>query len=145
MVQALLMILAGTMFFNLRVKKAQIFRATLYYGLAIWGVRSFYAYYHIPYGTHTLLLAIIHTLILYFTLKQSLIYCLAITGFSFSLIMLGGGLVGLGVNLARITIDKVLDNVWLNVLFGQLENILLIVYLFLGKLFNLTLDKMVRE
>jgi len=139
------MILAGCYFFNVSVRKKQVLLAMILQSLAIWIVRSIYALKQIPYGSHTLILALIFCLVIYFVMRVNMLYSLAITSFSFSLIMLGGGLVGIGVRWLGQSIEYVLNNTWLYIIFGQLENIFLVIYLILYKTTKFSLKKLVKE
>jgi hypothetical protein len=145
MIQALLMILAGCYFFDINTRKEQVLLATILQSFAIRIVRGIYVLYQIPYGSHTLILALIFCLVIHFVMRVNMLYSLAIAGFSFSLIMLGGGLVGISITWLGQSIEYVLNNALPYIIFGQLENIFLIIYLILYKTTNFSLKKLVKE
>lgn len=144
-IQSLLMTVACCRFFSVKFNKHQILLVTLSYGISIWLVRGLYALFHIPYGSHSLILAFIFCMLLLVITKQNLIYCLGMTCFSFSLVFLGGGLVGIGLNLTGLTEEHIFKNIWLHVIFGQLENILLVIYLTFDRIIGISLNSMVKE
>jgi len=87
------------------------------------------AIFQIPYGTHTLILAILYCLLLFLLLKLNIMHCLGITAFGFSLIMLGGGLCGLVVMWSGYSMEYLIEHIWLHIMFGHLENLFLLLYL----------------
>lgn len=140
MVQSLLMILAGAQFFNLKISKKQIIFISISYGLAIWVVRGFYQFFHIPFGTHTLILAIIFSLIIKIFTKTSIDYAIGISLLSLCLVMLGGGIGGLIHSLISLSYEEVLNNVLLHIFFGHLENSILIIFLIISKVYNFNIS-----
>jgi len=145
MVQAFLVTIAGCKFFNIKTRVKQTILVSIIYGIVIWVVRGVYSILQIPYGTHTLILAICYCLLLLFIMRINFTYCLGVTGFGFSLVLLSDGLVGIFLAWSGESIDLILGNVWLHIIFGHIENLLLIIYLVLDKFIGLSLNKMVRS
>ncbi|MDS1030261.1 hypothetical protein RDV78_07160 [Bacillota bacterium LX-D] len=136
MVQAYLIIATGVQLFNLKVNPKKLLLSVVISGLAIWLVRLLYVSFKLSLGTHTLVLLIALTLIIKMILKINFNYSLGITLSTFCLTMLGSGIAGYISNINHISLEYVINNVWLHILFGQIENMLLIIVLVISKKFD---------
>lgn len=138
-IQAILMIVAGNSFFGIKKDLGRVLLAASLYGISIWLIRGLYDIYQIPLGSHTLILAFIFFVLVHLIFRQHWSYSLGITCFSLCLVMLGGGLVGLGIKMSGLTVEYIFNNVWLHIIFGHLENTLLLVYLVINNLIGLSI------
>lgn len=129
MIQSAIMIVTGLELFNINYKLKNILIPVMIFGLAIWVVRKVYVYYHIPFGSHTLVLIVLFCIILRLFVIVKNHYVISIALLDFSLIMLGSCLVGYIFNIFHVDSSVVMKSPSLLVVFGQAENIFLIILL----------------
>lgn len=111
------------------------------YGAAIWIIRGLYQYYHIPLGSHTLVLTLIFFLLIKTIAKVSWGSALGIALVSSSLVMLGGGISIIIVQYFQLDVNNVLGNPWLHVLMGYTEIVFLVLMLVINEVFGFTLTR----
>lgn len=134
-VQALLMIVSGKMFFDVRFTIQRLLIFSISFGSSIFFIRNLYLYFQWPLGPHTLILMGIFCLLCIYLGKVPFIYAIGMTLFGFCLVMLGGGLAGMALKIFSVDFETALNNVWLYILFGNLsENLLLALFIFFSHL-----------
>jgi len=140
-IQTFLMTTVGLRLFDYRVSlKSLIFIGTVS-GVGVWLVRGLYLYYHIPFGTHTLIMMLIILLLLKKIVKASWSIALGTVLVSFSLVMLGSTLSGAVIQFLQIDAQDVLNNPWLQILMGYIESIFLVLMLVINSVYGFTLIK----
>lgn len=139
MVQAFLVITVGLKFYNLKLETKKLLLGALTFGLIIWIVRKAYIYFEIPYGTHTLVLITLYALFLKLFFKLTFNYAIGMSLFGFTLILLGGNLVGYIFEAFKISVEHVLSSPLLHTVFGNIENSFLLLALIIMRIFNFNL------
>ena len=143
-IQGLLMVIAGVQFFDLKINNKQIIAVGACYGLVIWLVRGVYSYYSIPLGTHTIVLAILFCIIIKIITKTPVYYAVGISLMSFCLVMLGVGVVAFAIKLNSLNLEQIMSNIWLNILFGHIENSILIIFMVVSRLLKFNISNINR-
>ena len=143
-IQALLMVIAGVQFFDLKINSKQIIAVGIIFGLTIWLVRGAYSYLNIPLGTHTIILAILFCIIIKVATKTDIYYAFGISLMSFCLVMLGVGVVALAIKLNSLNLEQIMSNIWLNILFGHIENSILIIFMVVSRLLKFNISNINR-
>ncbi|MFX0547968.1 hypothetical protein ACOAKC_01410 [Hathewaya histolytica] len=136
-IQSFLMVAVGYSIIGIKLDRRKIIGVTILNSICIMGVRSLYNKFNIPYGTHTIVLAIIYTLICKLITKENLINSLISTLISFSLIVVQELIVLLPiVYIFKVDIDKLIsNNNFMFILITFIGNSLLgILYIFFFKL-----------
>lgn len=143
MVQSVLMSLTGLRLFGINIKFRTVLLIGIIHGLAVWVVRGIYTTYEIPFGTHTIILMIVLVLLINILGKVKLGNALAVALVAVSLIMLGSALTDALVPLLKLDGKTILENTWLHILFGYMENVFLVLFLAINGLFGFTLSKII--
>ncbi|GAW91431.1 hypothetical protein [Calderihabitans maritimus] len=111
------------------------------HGLAVWLIRGAYLYYHIPFGTHTLILTVILFLLIRMLARVSWGEALGATLTSVSLVIIGSSISGIIVQFYHLNVQDIMNNTWLHVLIGHTENVFLVLLLVINSVFGFTITK----
>lgn len=144
-VQSFFMFTVGLKFFSIEYKTKQLIYAMISYSISIWFIREIYIYFHIPFGTHTLFLFVFFCIILKILFKLEYQYILSIALLSFSFIMLGSSLAGILSDIIKLDPNVIISNTWLYLIFGNIENIVLIIFYIFISFFNLNISKLIKS
>jgi hypothetical protein len=139
MIQSLLMVLAGLEFFNIKYKLKEIILPVLIFGFTIWLVRFLYVYCQIPFGSHTFVLFVLFCIILRLFFKTKVYIILTIALLDFILIMLGACAGGYIIHFIKIDMSITLNSTLLHILFGNTENIFLVMLFAVTKIFKVNM------
>jgi len=139
--EALLLAYVGLALFGVRLSWARLFVVGGVYSLCIWGVRSIYTIFEISFGSHTLILTAMLILIIRFIgqVDWGIAVGASLTGMT--LILLGSMLTDFAAQKLNLSLDKIISSVWLNIVFGYMEDVFLILMLLLNKLLGFTFVK----
>lgn len=137
-VNAFLMSVTGLRLFGHRSNLKTFTTLGITYGVAIWIVRGIYGHYHIPLGTHTIILTLIFAFLVRMIGKVDWGTALGVALVSSSLGMLGGGISILIIQFLQLSVMDILSNPWLHVLIGHTENVFLVVMLTVNSVFGFT-------
>lgn len=140
-VHGFLMATTGLRLFGYRRNLKTLITLSITYGVAVWIVRGIYGHFHIPLGTHTIILTLIFSLLITTIGKVNWEIALGVALVSSSLGMLGGGISILIIQFFQLSVTDVLSNPWLHVLIGHTENIFLLIMLIVNSTFGFTLTK----
>ena len=139
LVQTLLMVYVGLALFDVQLSGPRLAACGILLALCLWLVRGVYTLLGIPFCTHTLIMTILFILVLKTIGHQSWGISIGATLVSMTLVVIGGGMSQLLLPTFELTAKKVLGNPWLHILMGYVENIFLVLGLFLNKAFGLTI------
>ncbi|SMB98659.1 hypothetical protein SAMN00808754_2472 [Thermanaeromonas toyohensis ToBE] len=140
-INAFLLSMTGLRLFGYRSSLRTLITLSITYGVAVWIVRGIYGHYHIPLGTHTIILTLIFSLLIRTIGKVNWGIALGAALVSSSLGMLGGGISILIIQFFQLSVTDVLSNPWLHVLIGHTENVFLVIMLIVNSRFGFTLTK----
>jgi len=139
-VEAFLMTITGLRLFGYKGNIKIYLSIGLIHGIIVWSVRGVYLHYHIPFGTHTLILLAIYYLLVKTISKVSWGTALGAALVSFSLVLIGGVVSGVLVQSLHLNMGDIVNNPWLHVLVGYSENVFLVLLLIVNVIYGFTLN-----
>lgn len=140
-VEGFLMTMTGLRLFGYKTNVKILAAISITYGASIWIIRGVYQYYHIPLGSHSLILTVILSFLIKMIGKVNWGTALGAALVSFSLVMLGGGMSVVIIQYFQLDVNNVLSNPWLHVLMGYTEIVFLALMLIINKVFGFTLTR----
>ncbi len=138
-VQTTLMVYIGLALFNISLSKARIVICGFTLGVCVWLLRGVYVLLGISFGTHTLVMTLLFILGIRFIGRQNWGIATGASLVSMTLVVIGGGISQLLVDVFDLTGQQIMGSVWLHILMGYVETIFLIGMLFLNKVFGFTI------
>lgn len=139
LVESFLMVFCGFRLFKVQQRTHILIIISIIYGLAIYFVRGLYIYFNYPFGTHTLILALIFLLLVMTIGKINFSLSVGITLLSFCLMLIGGSLSAIVVQQFNLNPIDILNNPWLHVAVGNSENVMLLIALICSYVFNFSI------
>lgn len=139
-VEACMLAYAGLGLLGIRVPLNEIIRIGVSHGIAVFMVRGFYSSMGIPFGTHTLILVLILSLLIakFTHLRWGIALSASLLGMV--TLILGESLILPNFHeLLNLTVDQIWANPWTHVLAGYVGDILLVIVTVLIALTNFSL------
>lgn len=142
LIQAMLIVFSGLVFFEVkRVSKVKIIALSVIFAACILAVRTIYLTFEIPFGSHTIVLILMLTLIVKMGAKASWGISFSLSFMAMSLILIGSVLSIPVVSLLGLTTNEVLSNSQMHILAGNIENLPLFLFFIAVKFFDLRYSK----
>jgi len=139
--EAVLLVYVGLALFNTKLSWPRLLAVSGAYGLCIWIIRSIYMIYEIPFGSHTLILTFLLILIIRFIGKVDFGISVGAALTGMTLILLGSWFSDFVIQKLNLTWKQILNDLWLHVVFGYIEDVFLILMLVLNKMLGFTFVK----
>ncbi|MDK2821215.1 MAG: hypothetical protein PWP31_1180 [Clostridia bacterium] len=133
------MVVTALRLFGYRSDFKIVIKIGVIYGIAIWIVRGIWNYYQIPISllTHTLVLMVIFSFLLKTIGKITWNNAIRATLINISLLLLSDFIILPPLlNFIELDMTNVFNNPWMHILIGYIENIFLLLLLFLNVVFG---------
>ncbi|MFZ3172432.1 MAG: hypothetical protein WA118_10665 [Carboxydocellales bacterium] len=132
-IESSLLVAAGPGLLGMRPRIGQILLVGLVHGLAVWGVRTLYQVLKIPFGSHTLILAIILFLCLWQLAKLPIFVAISGAAISVTLLLISEPLILIPfVGYLNLTFEQIMKNFLLFFPIALVGDSLLILAVILG-------------
>lgn len=109
---------------------ADIIFIGLIFGIIIWLVKGMSFYLNFEYGIHYIILVVILFILLSTLGEMKISIALGSSLFSFSLVLIGNTLKEYIKEKFTRRNNAILDRPWIHILIGQIENVILLLFLF---------------
>lgn len=132
-IESTLLATAGPGLLGMRPKTGKFLLVGFLHGLSVWGVRTLYDLLEIPFGSHTIILALLLFLFLWQLAKLPVFVALCGTAISFTLLLISEPLILVPlVGYLHLTFDQIMQNSLLFFPIALTGDILLILAVIIG-------------
>jgi len=129
-------------FFDVKTPKKSILYVALFYSICISLVRKIYIFYQIPFGTHSIILAILFMLIVAYFFKLSILRSAIGSFLCFTLIYIATPVIIKLISVFKINLEEISNPYILN-LIGYLEVMFVIIALLIVKITGVKFDRLI--